>query len=168
MFSALAVGIDGRAMARAVFGNFSRRRRKKSRRSVNRICQTRLAPAVLSAGSLGTMTNRDNRVGAMAGTLLRTPTRYLFSFPHTREAAAVLVAIGTVAVPTSVRAQATAPAATELPPITVIAPSPLAGTRLPKPVSRPVVSRSRTDRAPSAPVEAAAAPAEGSAAPGKR
>lgn len=102
----------------------------------------------------------------MAGTLLRTATRCLFAFPRTREAAAVLVAIGTVAVPTTVRAQANAPVSTELPPVTVIAPSPLAGTRSPKPVSRPVVSRSRTTRARGAPVDTAAAAGAGSSAPG--
>ena len=107
----------------------------------------------------------------MAGTLLRmairlrTATRYPFSFHHTREAAAALVAIAAVAVPTSGRAQANEPAP-ELPPITVIAPSPLAGTRSAKPANRPVVTRARTTRAPNAPVESAAAPAAGAAAPG--
>lgn len=48
--------------------------------------------------------------------------------------------------PTSARAQANASASTELPPVTVIAPSPLSGTRSPKPASRPVASRPRTTR----------------------
>lgn len=70
-----------------------------------------------------------------------------------REAATVLLAVGTTAVPTIVHAQTNAPAPTELPPVTVISPSPLAGTRSPKPASRPVASRKRTNRVRRAHVE---------------
>jgi iron complex outermembrane receptor protein len=83
-----------------------------------------------------------------------------------REAVAVVFAVGTVAIPTSVYAQANASAPTELPPVTVIAPSPLAGTRSPKPASRPVASRTRSSRVRRATVETPAAPAAGLAVPG--
>ena len=90
----------------------------------------------------------------MAGTLRRATRRRLLS-RRRREAAAVLAAVSAIAVPAGARAQAEASAATELPPVTVIAPSPLAGTRSAKPANRPVVSRSRATRSPSGPVETA-------------
>ena len=64
-----------------------------------------------------------------------------------------------------VPAQAPAQEAQELPPVTVIAPTPLAGTRTTRPKIAPVVaSRARTARAPGAPAATPAAPA--GAAPG--
>lgn len=105
----------------------------------------------------------------MAGTL-RAAARYLFSSSHTREAVAVLAAIGAVTLPSGASAQSTdTPAATALPPVTVIAPSPLSGTRSPRPVARPVVRTTRTtNRTRRAPVETAAAPAAaGTAIPGQ-
>ncbi|MCC8967708.1 hypothetical protein H8A95_36735, partial [Bradyrhizobium sp. Pear76] len=69
-------------------------------------------------GSSGKKPNRDDGVGAMAGTLLRTATRFLSGSVTTRGAAAVLTAIGAAAPLTMVRAQTPAP--TELPPVTVI------------------------------------------------
>jgi len=56
-----------------------------------------------------------------------------------------------------------APAQTELPPIDVIAPTPLAGSRIAKPKSTPSVQRARTVRAPGAPSQTAAAPVPGAA-----
>ncbi|WP_245313053.1 TonB-dependent receptor, partial [Bradyrhizobium macuxiense] len=71
-----------------------------------------------------------------------------------------------MALSTGVHAQTTdAPVRTELPPVTVIAPAPLAGTRSPKPATRPVTQRSRTARVRNAPAETAAAPAGGIAIP---
>lgn len=102
----------------------------------------------------------------MAGALLRTATRFLSSSVHTRGAAAVLTAIGAAAPLTVVYAQTPAPAPTELPPVTVIAPSPLAGTRSPKPAARPAVQTSRTTRTRAAPAQTAAAPEGGTGVPG--
>src|SRR5262245_58968181 len=72
---------------------------------------------------------------------------------------------GLTGVPSSAPAQTAAPAA-ELPPIDVVAPSPLGGTRSarPKAVASPI-RRARTIRAPGAPAETAAAPTAGSAGP---
>src|SRR5262249_52624154 len=58
-----------------------------------------------------------------------------------------------------------APAQTELPPIDVIAPTPLAGNRSAKPKSTPSVQRARTVRAPGASTQTAA-PTQGAASAG--
>ena len=98
----------------------------------------------------------------MAGTL-QVATRFSLSSAHTRGAAAVLTAIGVVAPLTAVYAQTPAP--TELPPVTVIAPSPLAGPRRTRPAPRPVVQTSRTTRTRAAPARTAAAPEGGIGVP---
>jgi iron complex outermembrane receptor protein len=77
----------------------------------------------------------------------------------------MLVVIGAAVPSTSLHAQTTAPV-TELPPVNVIAPSPLAGTRSTRPAARPVVRSARTARTQAAPVAPAAAPEGGTAAPG--
>ena len=100
----------------------------------------------------------------MADTLLRAATRFLSSSVHTRSAVAVLTAIGAAAPLTAVYAQTPAPA--ELPPVTVIAPSPLSGTRSIKPAAKPVVQTSRTARTRAAPAQTAAAPEGGTGVPG--
>ena len=100
----------------------------------------------------------------MADTLLRAATRFLSSSVHTRSAVAVLTAIGAAAPLTAVYAQTPAPA--ELPPVTVIAPSPLSGTRSIKPAAKPVVQTSRTARTRAAPSQTAAAPEGGTGVPG--
>ncbi|MGY4477181.1 TonB-dependent receptor domain-containing protein [Bradyrhizobium sp. USDA 3364] len=99
----------------------------------------------------------------MAGTLLRTATRFLSSSVYTRGAAAVLTAIGAAA-PLTVAAQTPAP--TELPPVNVIAPTPLAGTRSARPAARPVVRTTRTARTRTGPVAPAAAADIGTTTPG--
>lgn len=100
----------------------------------------------------------------MAGTLLRSATRFLSCSVYTRGAAAVLTAIGAAAPLTTLQAQTPAPA--ELPPVNVIAPSPLSGTRSVKPAARPVVRTSRTTRPRAAPAQTAAAPEGGTGVPG--
>ena len=100
----------------------------------------------------------------MADTLLRAATRFLSSSVHTRSAVAVLTAIGAAAPLTAVYAQTPAPA--ELPPVTVIAPSPLSGTRSIKPAAKSVVQTSRTARTRAAPAQTAAAPEGGTGVPG--
>ncbi|MHC2436046.1 TonB-dependent receptor [Bradyrhizobium sp. USDA 4451] len=100
----------------------------------------------------------------MAGTVLRTATRFLSESAAARGAAAILTAIGAVAPLTIAHAQAPAPA--ELPPVNVIAPSPLSGTRSIKPASRPVARPARTARTRAAPVQTAAAPEGGAGVPG--
>ncbi|VIO74996.1 Vitamin B12 transporter BtuB [Bradyrhizobium ivorense] len=77
----------------------------------------------------------------------------------------MLVAIGAAAPSTVLHAQTTAPV-TELPPVNVIAPSPLAGTRSARPAARPAVRSTRTARTRTAPAAPAAAPEGGTAAPG--
>ncbi|WP_283807277.1 TonB-dependent receptor [Bradyrhizobium sp. UFLA03-84] len=98
----------------------------------------------------------------MAGALLRAATRFLSSSVYTRGAAAVLTAIGAAA-PLAAGAQTPAPA--ELPPVTVIAPSPLSGTRSIKPAAKPVARPSRTARTRAAPAQTAAAPEGGAGVP---
>src|SRR5262245_46153068 len=71
------------------------------------------------------------------------------------------IVVGLSLVPSSAPAQTQ----TELPPIDVIAPTPLAGNRSAKPKSTPSVQRARTVRAPGAPAQTAA-PAPGSASAG--
>ncbi|WP_323825131.1 hypothetical protein, partial [Pseudomonas aeruginosa] len=51
-------------------------------------------------------------------------------------------------------------------PVTVIAPSPLSGTRSIKPAAKPVVQTSRTARTRAAPAQTAAAPEGGTGVPG--
>ncbi|MGN1285380.1 MAG: hypothetical protein ACI4XG_02150, partial [Bradyrhizobium sp.] len=75
----------------------------------------------------------------------------------------MLTAIGATA---PLTAGAQTPAPTELPPVSVIAPSPLSGTRSIKPASRPVVRTSRTARTRAAPAQTAAAPEGGAGVPG--
>lgn len=94
----------------------------------------------------------------MAGTL-QVATRFLLSSAHTHGAAAVLAAIGVAAPLTAVYAQTPAP--TELPPVTVIAPSPLAGTRSTRPAVRPVAQTSRSTRTRVVPTQTVAAPEGG-------
>ncbi|VIO79415.1 TonB-dependent receptor [Bradyrhizobium ivorense] len=77
----------------------------------------------------------------------------------------MLVVIGAAAPSTVLHAQTTAPV-TELPPVNVIAPSPLAGTRSARPAARPAVRSTRTARTRTAPAAPAAAPEGGTAAPG--
>ncbi|MGY3447551.1 MULTISPECIES: TonB-dependent receptor [unclassified Bradyrhizobium] len=78
-----------------------------------------------------------------------------------------MLAVLAVAPPTILHAQtAAAPAATELPPVTVIATSPLSGTRSIKPASRPVARTSRTARIRAAPAQTAAAPEGSTGMPG--
>jgi iron complex outermembrane receptor protein len=77
-----------------------------------------------------------------------------------------VIVIGLSTVSSSVSAQSDTPApATVLPPVTVIAPSPLAGTRTAKPKSTSVVvvRGSRTNRTPGS--RAATAPVAGAAGP---
>ncbi|WP_283807835.1 TonB-dependent receptor [Bradyrhizobium mercantei] len=100
----------------------------------------------------------------MAGTLLRAATRFLSSSVYARGAAAMLTAIGAAAPLDAVYAQTPAP--TELPPVNVIAPSPLAGARSIKPAAKPVVRTSRTTRPRAAPAQTAAAPEGGAGVPG--
>jgi len=85
-----------------------------------------------------------------------------------RRAAAITPAIlfGLTMTPSTASAQSAAAPATELPPVTVVAPSPLSGTRSPRPSHRPVpAQRTRAARAPGTPIDAAstvgiAAPAD--------
>ncbi|WP_312018212.1 TonB-dependent receptor [Bradyrhizobium semiaridum] len=69
--------------------------------------------------------------------------------------------------PSRVSAQAAAPEPTELPAVTVIAPSPLSGTRSPKPARRPAVRTARSTRSANAPAQPAAGPAGRAGTPGE-
>jgi iron complex outermembrane recepter protein len=102
----------------------------------------------------------------MVGALLRAATRFLSSSVYTHGAAAALAVIGSALPSTVLHAQTADPVPTELPPVNVIAPTPLAGTRSARPAARPVVRTTPTARTRTGPVAPAAGPDVGTAAPG--